>query len=61
MENLEPLKSRTGTHPLLTMVLFGAIIASFVGAGSYVSKQRSLARAVEADAGPAITFFEVNR
>jgi len=43
------------------MLLFGAIIASFVGAGSYVSKQRSMAREIETNSGPTITFLETAR
>jgi hypothetical protein len=33
-----------GTNPFLTVLLFGAVIAGLVICGSYVSKQRSLAR-----------------
>jgi hypothetical protein len=61
MENTEISKSSTASHPLVTMLLFGAVIAGFVGAGSYVSKQRSVARALEVDAGAPITFVESGR
>ncbi|MDD5199553.1 MAG: hypothetical protein PHC88_07080 [Terrimicrobiaceae bacterium] len=47
MEKTQPLKTVTGTHPLVTMVLFGAIVAALIASGSYVSKQRSSAREAE--------------
>ena len=61
METTKTLKSSTSSHPLITMLLFGAITAGLVGAGSYVSKQRSVERALEVDSGAAITFFESGR
>lgn len=46
-----------GTHPLFTMMLFGGIIAALVTAGSYVSKQRSVARDLQADLGALTVSF----
>jgi hypothetical protein len=39
-----PKETPAGTNPLLTVLLFGAVIAGLVICGSHVSKQRSLAR-----------------
>jgi len=45
-----PVDSHTKSHPLLTVLLFGAIILGLVAFGSYFSKQRSTAR----DAGDTL-------
>ncbi len=58
MENTDSFKSATGSHPLVTMLFFGAMVAGLVGAGSYVSKQRSMARTIEAEVAAPITFFK---
>jgi hypothetical protein len=55
MENAETTIAHNRTQPLLMMLLSGMLIAGLVGAGSYVSKQRSLTRAVDsAEVGSAI-------
>jgi hypothetical protein len=45
-----PVDSHPKSHPLLTVLLFGAIILGLVAFGSYFSKQRSTAR----DAGDTL-------
>jgi len=57
MKNLESIKT-SGTHPLVTMLVFGAVFATLVGSGSYVSKHRATARILEADSTEFITFFD---
>lgn len=47
MNNVEPVKAPTGTHPLITMLLFGSAIAAVITFGSYVSKQRSAERELQ--------------
>ncbi len=61
MENKEPIHSVKGTHPVLTMLLFSVIIAGLVASGSYVSKQRSTARALETDLGSAVSLVSFGR
>ena len=47
MENIQSLQGRAGTHPLVTVMVFGTVIFGLVFSGSYFSKQRSLARDLE--------------
>lgn len=62
METQKEIYTVKGTHPLFTMMFFSVIIAVLVTAGSYVSKQRSVARDLQADLGPAaVSFLTVDR
>jgi hypothetical protein len=45
-----PLETPRGTHPLFTILLFGAAIAGLVLCGSHFSRERSLTR----DAGSSL-------
>ena len=57
MENKEAIYTVKGTHPLFTMMFYSVIIAVLVASGSYVSKQKNLAKGLQADAGPEVTTF----
>jgi hypothetical protein len=61
MENKEAIYTVKGTHPLFTMLFFSVIIAVLVASGSYVSKQKSVARELSADLGSAVTFLSTER
>jgi hypothetical protein len=45
-----PLETPRGTHPIITILLFGAAIAALVLCGSHFSRERSLTR----EAGPSL-------
>jgi len=51
MENMDSVIVAKGTHPLLTVVLFGTLVTGLVFSGSYFSKQRSVARGVDDGGG----------
>jgi hypothetical protein len=61
MENPQTDRPVIGTHPLLTMLCFSAVVATLIASGSYVSKQRSTARDLAAAVGEPIPLFSVNR
>ncbi len=44
MENKESVFVTKGTNPLMTVLIFGAMITVLVTSGSYFSKQRLAAR-----------------
>jgi hypothetical protein len=55
MENTESIAVKRGTHPLLTLLVFGAVIAAIVTSGSYFSKQHNAARDLEKSLSGSLT------
>jgi hypothetical protein len=54
--------TRKGTHPMLTLMLFTAVITGVVASGSYFSKQHNVAREMEAALkAPINTMASVDR
>lgn len=54
-ENDSAVMTRSGTNPLLTVVLFLAIIAGVIFTGSHFSKMNSAARELEAAVGDTMS------
>ena len=54
-------QGRVGTNPFVTVMVFGTVIGGLVFSGSYFSKQRSIARDLEASLAAPVSAIVTGR